>query len=365
MSNRSGHPRLPSLSAITVAFVAVSALIGLAIAYVLISERARAFEQASLQRALETRTLGIQTALSQALNREWTNLNVVRLGAGVLTPGELQSRLNSLVGAGDVVSWAGYAATDGTVIAASNGLLVGENVAARPWFREGLKGPYAGDAHEAVLLAARLPARSQPLRFIDFAVPLQDDDGAVRGVLGVHLDAAWVSRLITEMADAMNVGVVVVGPQGTISASSIPDLPDIQALESLQRARAGAVGTSLEPWPDGRSYFTLTVPELDYPDLPRFGWSFVSRIDGEAATVPAREMSDYLILRLAGLGAMLLLLTALYVVAFIRPFARLAANAMEIADGHDTYPMESNRTREISVLSAALARLQANMHRHE
>jgi hypothetical protein len=364
MSEQSAQARLPSLATITVAFVLVSAIVGLGLAYVVISERARAFEEASLQRALETRTRGIQTALAQALYREWDALSAVRETGGQL-PTDLQDRLNTLVGNGDVVSWAGFAETDGTVTAASNGLLVGQNVGARPWFREGLKGEFAGDAHEAVLLASLLPRQDEPLRFIDFAVPLLDAQGDVRGVLGLHLNVSWIKRIISELAQALNVDVVLVGAQGGISASSVPDLPDLSGLGSVQRARAGTLGTSLEQWPDGGSYFTLTLSELDYKGLPKFGWNIVARIEGSAATLPAREMSQYLIVRLAGMASILLLLTALYVVAFVRPFARLAVNAAEIADGHDIYPMESRRTREMSMISSALAKLQADSRRPE
>lgn len=356
--------RLPTLTSVTVAFVLMSAILGLGTAYVVFGDRAAAIEDASLQRALATRTRGVQTALAQALYREWEALGAVRSQAGILAPAELQNRLNAIAGNGQVVSWAGYAETDGTVIAASNGLLVGRDVSQRPWFREGLKGEFAGDAHEAVLLASLLPPQNEPLRFIDFAVPLADADGATQGVLGLHLNVTWMKRLIDELADALNIEIVVVGATGGISASSIESLPDISGLGSLQRARTGAIGTSLEAWPDGRSYYTLTVPELDYEGLPKFGWNIVARIDGAAVTVTAREMSNYLIIRLAGMAGILLLLTALFVAAFVRPFTRLAINAMEIADGSDTYPMESNRTREMSMISAALARLQADNQRN-
>ncbi|SIQ83721.1 Cache domain-containing protein [Rhizobium sp. RU33A] len=365
MSEYHAHKRLPSLATITIGFVLISAMVGLGTAYVLISERARSFEEASLQRALETRTRGIQTAIAQALYREWNALSAISEQASGLPLTDLQDRLNGVSGDGSIVSWAGLAEPDGTVIAATNGLLVGRNVGERPWFLQGLKGKYAGDVHEAVLLAALLRPQDEPMRFIDFAVPFLDQEGAVRGVVGLHLDVSWIKRLVDELAHALNVDIVIVGANGEISASSVSDLPDLSGLGSLQRARSGVLGTSLERWPDGGLYFTLTVPELTYNDLPKFGWNIVARIDGRAATVPAREMSDYLIVRLLGMATILLLLTALYVVAFVRPFARLAANAMEIANGKDTYPMESNRTREMSMLSTALARLQAHSQRHD
>ncbi|THV20969.1 cache domain-containing protein [Peteryoungia ipomoeae] len=365
MGKNTAQSRLPSLATITVAFVFVSAVVGLGIAYGVISERARAFEEASLQRALETRTRGIQTALAQGLYREWNGLNAIRNQAVDQSPDDMQRRLDTIVGNGEVISWAGFAETDGTVIAASGGLLLGQNVGERQWFREGLKGEFAGDAHEALLLSSLLPSQDEPLRFVDFAVDLKDSEGAVRGVLGLHLNVAWIERFIDEMAEALDLDIVIVGATGGISASSVPNLPDLSNLGSLQRARAGALGTSLEEWPDGGVYYTLTVSELDYKGLPKFGWNIVARIDGSAATIPARQMSDYLIVRLVGLATMLLLLTALYVVAFIRPFSRLAVNATEIAEGHDAYPMESNRTREMSMISSALARLQADSKRHE
>lgn len=184
------------MASVTVAFVLISAVLGLGTAYVVIRDRAAAIEDASLQRALETRTRGAQTALAQALYREWEALGAVQRQAAILAPADLQNRLNAIAGNGEVVSWAGYADTDGTVLAASNGLLVGQDVSQRPWFREGLKAEFAGDAHEAVLLASLLPPQNEPLRFIDFAVPLVDANGATQGVLGLHVNVAWMKRLI-------------------------------------------------------------------------------------------------------------------------------------------------------------------------
>src|SRR5690606_16446328 len=72
-------------------------------------------------------------------------------------------------------AWIGRVALDGQVLGASDGLLEGQSVAERPWFRRALQGPMLGDAHEAVLLAKLLPAPAsgQPLRFIDIAAPVR------------------------------------------------------------------------------------------------------------------------------------------------------------------------------------------------
>lgn len=357
----------PSLAFITMAFVLTGAVIGLAMAYVLINERGSAYEAARLTSAVEVRMRGVQTAVAQSLHREWLNLLAVRRQLAVLRPQDLQTQLDTLVGGGSVVSWAGYAQSDGTVVAASGGLLVGESVEQRPWFREGLRGPFAGDAHEALLLAARLPPQADgaPPQLLDLAAPVLDADGSAIGVLGLHLNVAWARRLLNELAASMAVDIFVVGADGAVVASSTGEEPPTLDLPSFRMARSGISGSGVETWPDGRTYFTTTVPELSYADLPRFGWNLVARIDGEYAALPARVLSRDLMLRLVGFALILALLTVLFIVAFIRPFAALARNAVDIAEGRDVYPLESHRTRELGMIGAALARLQSAAHPHE
>lgn len=349
-------------------FVLLSAVIGLAIAYLLIGERGRAYENARLTAAVEIRMRGVQTAMAQSLHREWRHLLAVRRQLSVLRPQDLQTQLDTLVGGGSVVSWAGYAQSDGTVVAASGGLFVGESVEQRPWFSEGLKGAFAGESHETLPLAARQPAPpagGASQQFLDLAAPVTDADGSTVGVLGLHLNVAWAQRLLDELARSMDIDIFVVGADGSLVATSTGTPPETLDLPSFGMARSGASGSGVETWPDGRTYFTTTVPELRYADLPRFGWNIVGRIDGEAAALPARTMSRDLMLRLSGFALILLLLTALFIVAFIRPFADLARNAVEIAEGKDVYPLESHRTRELDMIGSALAYLQAAAHLHD
>lgn len=354
----------PSLAVITVTFVVTSALIGLVIAFQVVGDRARSFEQASLTRAVETRARGVQLALAQALYREWSNLTAIRTELSVLAPQDLQVLLNSLVGTSETISWAGFASNDGTVMAASNGLLVNANVQSRPWFQQGLRGDFAGDVHEALLLAEKLPAPEDggALRFLDFSTPISGADGAVRGVMGLHLNAAWAERLVTELADQMDIDVFLVNPEGrAVIATDDGDYANVD-VPSFSAARAGASSVRVETWPDGNSYFTATLPELTYRDLPKFGWSIIARIDADDVIHPARMMSRDLMFNLAAFGLLLLVLTALFIVWFIQPFARLAKNARAVAEGGNVYPFESNRTRELSIIGAAIARLQAMRH---
>ncbi|WP_281979126.1 cache domain-containing protein [Pseudorhizobium flavum] len=351
----------PSLAVITLSFVLASAFIGLFIAYQVISDRARSFEKTSLTRAVETRARGVQVALAQALYREWNSLTAIRQQFSSLPPQEMEELLSSLAGTGETISWAGYASNDGAVVAASNGLLVNADVSSRPWFQRGLDGDFAGDFHEAVLLAKKLPAPEDggPLRFLDLATPIAGSDGSIAGVVGLHLNAQWAESLVTELAHAMNIDVFIVNPEGKAVVATDGGSYAGLELASFTAARSGAAGTHLEMWPDGRSYFTATIPELGYRNLPKFGWSIIARISADNVLQPARVMSFDLMVRLIAFGLLLMLLTTLFIVWYIRPFELLAANAEEIAEGKDVYPFESNRTRELSLIGSALARLQA------
>jgi len=92
--------------------------------------------------------------------------------------------------------------------------------------------------------------------------------------------------------------------------------------------------------------------------------SLVARIPADKMLAPDENLSDQMIFYLASFGLLLLLLTLIFVESYIRPFGTLARTAQKIADGMDIYPEDTNRTRELQVISAALARLQTRLHRH-
>jgi nitrate/nitrite-specific signal transduction histidine kinase len=72
-------------------------------------------------------------------------------------------------------------------------------------------------------------------------------------------------------------------------------------------------------------------------------------------------LSTALVFNLAAFGSLLLLLTLLFIVSFIRPFHHLAINAKAVADGEDVYPYESARTSELATIGNALAKLQSKV----
>jgi len=353
-------PRSPSLVFVTASFVGLSAVLAGGLGYITLNDRVAAYQENALSVAVQTRLRGAQIGFSSALFREWEGLQAIAGKVNSADPGPLTQALDLSVGSGDTISWAGYAGNDGIVRTASNGLLVGKSVASRPWFQQGLQGDFAGDVHEAVLLASLLPYRGEePPRFLDLASPIKGADGTVAGVLGYHLNYDWAARVLKETAAALDVDLFVVNVNGDAVIATDGGQYHSPDLASFRTARTGAAGVNLETWPDGRSYFTAVLPELGYRDLPRFGWSMIARIDSSKLAEPNRQFSTNLMWSLGLFGLLLLLLTTVFLVVFIRPFGLLADNARRIADGEDTYPFESHRTRELSMIGAAIAKLQA------
>jgi hypothetical protein len=99
-------------------------------------------------------------------------------------------------------SWIGFADTQGVVRASTQNLLLGADVSQRPWFNAGRIDNFVGDVHSALLLAKLLPQETGagPVRFIDFASPVRDRNGAVRGVLTAHAHWHWATKVVQAIA---------------------------------------------------------------------------------------------------------------------------------------------------------------------
>lgn len=258
-------------------------------------------------------------------------------------------------------AWIGVADLSGTILQATDGMLVGQAAAARPWFKAGLEGSFFGDVHEAVLLAKLLPNATpgQPLRFVDFATPVRDRDGALRAVLAAHASWTWVTDIVAstlrdgldrdgaEILIADNKGAILY-PYHHIGEVSAPPP------EYLRSHRTGSTGFSVIRWNDGEDYLTASamVPLTVDAGLD---WQIILR-------QPLREAHARvyaLTLRLAGiglLGAVVFGFTAYRVATRLsRPIEQLAAAVTTIED-EDRIPEfpQNSHSAEINHLSTAI-----------
>jgi len=236
----------------------------------LISERLEVYQHETLASAIATRAKGVQTGLARALHEELSNMRYVAERLGGDEPQDMALKLKMVVGDGSRISWGGFAGIDGRIQASSDGLRVGEDASETNWFKGGLKGPYAGEVREDVTLPS---GQDTPPRFISLSMPVRGSAGEIKGVLDLRLNFEWPIDYLSDMADALGIDVFVLSSTGEIIIASDGGSYGALDLPSIRAAQMGATATNLERWPDGRLYFTTTLPEIAYRDVPTFGWS--------------------------------------------------------------------------------------------
>ena len=324
-----------------------------------------AYHAETSQHAVRVRAQALGAFLTRTLFEEWRELASSARELSGADPATLRIRLDALGGSGNKVSWMGVAGPDGTVLSSTGGLLEGESVAQRPWFQQGLTGPFAGDVHEAVLLARLLePASDEPLRFVDFSAPIKGANGLVTGVLGAHVNWRWVRDTASEAARQLELDVFVVNREGTVILSTAPIDEKTASLASFQAARRGITSNFSEIWPDGRTYHSYTIPNLAYADMPPFGWGLVARLDESAFDMSEQRFQRQMLASGAIVWVAGLAVFAFVAGVLIRPLRRLTSALLAQSRGEPTdYIRQHRRTAEVQLLSEALARFQATRPR--
>jgi diguanylate cyclase (GGDEF)-like protein len=271
---------------------------------------------------------------------------------GVLT--QLQSTLEDY-------AWLGLAAPDGTVRAATRGMLEGASVAQRPWFLNGLKGTTVEDVHDAKLLAEllRKGPDTAPFRFVDVAVPVFSQTGALAGVLGAHLSWNWASEVRSTVlhkhgAD-LESDIWVLGREGNILLGPAKAAPP--PATSLAEAKAGLAAT-FDDASGERPMLTALVATRGQGDYPGLGWIVAARRPVDVALGPANR----LMLVIGGLGLLVAAAGAalawLFAGTVTRPLTRLCGSIDLI--GRDPAALgvqHQHGSRDVLQLSAAMRSL--------
>ncbi|MET1069292.1 MAG: diguanylate cyclase [Pseudomonas prosekii] len=229
-------------------------------------------------------------------------------------------------------AWMGVADSDGRVRQAVNNLLVNQSVQQRPWFQAGLRGDYTGDPHEAVLLAKLLPGSpdGEPLRFIDFAAPIRNNQGEVVGVLGAHAHWSWVTKIVDaavlQKGTTPEVEALIVDNDGKVlypeqlAGEQLPNLPTASQ-------QAGAT----PGWTVGNGYLTSAVA-VPTPSSTGLAWYIAVRQPLDIALQPARVLF-YKLLLLGVLAAVIFGLVAYYLALYLsRPIEQLARAAKQVGE---------------------------------
>ena len=265
-------------------------------------------------------------------------------------------------------AWIGLTDNRGHVIAATQGLLEGKNVSQRPWYQNSLETSFVGDVHEAVLLAKLLPnPTGEPLRFIDIATPIKDDQGNFLGVLAAHLSWSWAKEIKQSVEASLRnhrVEVLILNRDGIV----ILGPPELQGkeikLSNLKITRPQPTGFSIETWSDRKIYATSFAHTQGYRDYPGLGWTVLVRQQEETAFAPARSLQIQVFLCGIGIGLLFALWNWFRSRHIVEPLLKLTAAAQQITDGKQTEIPSFDREDELASLSQAFQQMVQALQEH-
>jgi len=289
---------------------------------------------------------------------------------GPANPGWRRATVNELKRSMPDYSWIGYTDAGGRVVLALDGLLEGQDVSSRPWFKGALNGPFVGDVHDAKLLAKLLPrVGNGPPRFVDVAYPL-GDKGRVTGTLGAHVSWEWAARLrdsIESYAQPENPyevlvvsseGLVLLGPKGMTGTKLSRD--------ELAPSQLRFHEAKLERWPDGDTYLTGSSTTRGFGEYRGLGWSVIARQRADYAFAPVRLLQQRIALA-GGLVALLAIVLGWWIASRVsRPLTEISRAADAVSRGNRRVQIPSaGGYAEIDQLSASLRTMLRNLSAHE
>lgn len=313
---------------------------------------------------LEAAADGVARGLARDLKEKWENVRALGdYAAGTRDMSELRIRFDTLARTTPLFAWIGLTDTAGLVTAATDGVLEGENVGARPWFKAGLTQPFAGDMHDAVLLQPFLaPSSKEPLRLIDFALPIKRANGAPVGVLGAHIRWQALRSFIQTLGHENGVEFLLLARDGKVLAGPEGLEGKRLTLRIIQAAEQGVARSAVEQWPDGQEYLTATIPTIGFTEVPSFGWSLVVRQPIQLALIDTYSATARLLPVI--IGGLAFVLVAAWGFGFwvAGPVRRLAAAAVAIVEGRSDEPVPDERAyAEVASLADSLSRLESRL----
>lgn len=259
-------------------------------------------------------------------------------------------------------SWIGLASMNGRVLAATQGILEGADMAQRPWFGKGRQQTSLTDVHEAKLLAKLLPSTpGEPLRFVDVSAPLRQG-GQTVGVIGAHLSWAWAEQRRKEALSGdgsrRGIEIVLIDRQATIELG--PRSPALQPA-TPEQVKALLAGPQTLSWSDGQRYMSAASASKPSNDYPGMGWVVVVRQPEGLALAQAIALERRLIW-LSTLGVALFgMLGWVLADRLTRPLRRVAAQAQTMFDpGQEAPPHD-----EVDQLARTLASLLESLKKRE
>lgn len=262
-------------------------------------------------------------------------------------------------------SWIGLTNVQGEVMAATRNMLVGVDVSKRPWFQEGAKGTFVGDLHEAVLLAKLLQTEfpDQLIQFIDFAAPVYNDQGELRGVLASHAHWRWAREVLsaayTDNIKRSGVELFIINRNNEIIFPESFDKP--LALPSPATMRQAQQG-QLVAWPDGEHYLTAVSSVKEPVPGMILGWQIVARQDQDFVLSSINSLERSILFVTTLTGFIFLFMVWVGADRLARPIERLTQLAKNIQTSSSKLQANGQfNSLEMQRLAEALTSMSASL----
>jgi diguanylate cyclase (GGDEF)-like protein len=269
-------------------------------------------------------------------------------------------------------AWIGVVDIMGVVVAATGGNLAGVNIAERPVYKEGMKGPFVGDVHEAVLLNDLLnKGNEEPLKFVDISMPLYDDNGNQTGVLASHLSSKWSVELRDSVLEGLKgstydeIEVFIVSRMDNTVLSG-PDAWTGQqlVLEGMEE-RAENNEWAIVKWPDGHQYLTGYSKSGGHLNYPGLGWKIIVRQPESVAFLPVSSLMNHMINITFLLIFIFVILAPLLSKQVAKPISRISEAANRLRFGEQVAIPYTKGIKELQILSSSLRALIAELTKTE
>ncbi|WP_409302712.1 diguanylate cyclase domain-containing protein [Peribacillus sp. SCS-155] len=284
----------------------------------------------------------------------------------------IQALLNQLKRDVPSFSWVGFTDSQGTVQAATHGILVGKSIANRPVYKNALEKTFAGDVHDAVLLAKLLPnPGGEPLQFVDISTPVKTGDGRFVGVLAAHLSWEWSKTIENALRASLqrskkDVDILIVSSMNNtvlLGPKSVVGKP--LNLDSLDKAMDKKNNWTVEKWPDGKSYLTGYAFGDGYENYPGLGWSVLVRQDASTAYLSVKELQQFIVW-LGAISAIVFAIIGWFVAdKIVSPLNKISSAANEARCGGKVKIPGYKGIKEIEILSDSLKELLDNLQKTE
>lgn len=281
--------------------------------------------------------------------------------------GEMERLLNKVKESYPAFSWIGVTDLDGTVLAGTDGILVGQSIAKRPVYLEGIKGEFIGDVHDAILLAKLIPNPSgEPMKFVDISLPIKDDNNKVIGVLAAHLSWTWAAQLEEAMfrplKDKNTEEIFIVSRiDNTVLLGPKDMLGQKLELGSVKEAQAGEMGWKLEYWPDGKEYITGFSSADGYLDFKGLGWIVLVRQPTEIAYNIVYRLQLFIWL-IGGVFSAIFAMIGWGMAGFItKPLREFAKAADQLRFGGQVEIPKYKGIKEVEILTESLTELVSSL----